>query len=217
MKIATSLIAVSILVAGCASPVPVAETHPLSHQKKVKAAHHWDVIAEDIAKETALLLARDGQTGQRPLFVPVPATNSAFDRAFHNFLVTRLVRLGIAVSDKQTGALEVRYETQVVQHASPREDYRPGALTGLAAGILVLRNFHTWDATEKGMGAVAAAVGLDVAGGHLTSPSQTELLVTTSLSDGSRFLLRKSDVYYIEDEDSALYRQIKEKEWKVMG
>ena len=215
MNIAARLIAVSILAAGCASPVPVAETHPLSHQKKVKAAHHWDVIAEDVAKETALLLAREGQGGQRTLFVPLPSTNSAFDQAFRNFLVTRLVRQGLPVSEKPAGALEVRYETQVVQYQSRREDYRPGVLTGLVAGILVGRNFHTWDATERGMGAVAAVAGLDVAGGHLTSPSQTELLVTTSLSEGGRFLLRKSDVYYIEDEDGSLYRQAKE--WKVVG
>lgn len=219
MKNIVTLLAVSILATGCASQVPSAENHPLTSQKKVKAAHHWDVIAADIAQETKSILSQGASPANQPIFVAPSLESTAFTRAFHNFLVTRLVRQGFNVTEERAGALEVRYETQVVRHNSDRYAQRPGTLTALVAGILVGRNVHTWDATEKGLGALALAAGLDVAAGHAASVTKTELLVTTSILDAGRYVMRKSDVYYIEDEDGSLYRQIKEwtKEWRIVG
>ncbi len=215
MKNIVTLLAVSILATGCASQVPLAENHPLTSQKKVKAAHHWDVIATDIAQETKAILSQGNSRANQPIFVAPSQESTAFTRAFHNFLVTRLVRQGFNVTEERAGALEVRYETQVVRHNSDRYAHRPGTLTALVAGILVGRNVHTWDATEKGLGALALAAGLDVGVGHAASVTKTELLVTTSMLDAGRYVMRKSDVYYIEDEDGSLYQQIKE--WRIVG
>lgn len=215
MKNIVTLLAVSILATGCASQVPLAENHPLTSQKKVKAAHHWDVIATDIAQETKAILSQGNSRANQPIFVAPSLERTAFTRAFHNFLVTRLVRQGFNVTEERAGALEVRYETQVVRHNSDRYAHRPGTLTALVAGILVGRNVHTWDATEKGLGALALAAGLDVGVGHAASVTKTELLVTTSILDAGRYVMRKSDVYYIEDEDGSLYQQIKE--WRIVG
>lgn len=220
MKHIAKLLAMSsILMTGCASQVPVAENYPYSTQKKVRAAHHWDVIATDIARETQKAVSEGKVRATQPLFVVPPQENTAFTRAFHNFLVTRLVREGLTVTEDRRGALEVRYETQVVRHESDRYAHRPGTLTALVAGILVGRNVHTWDATEKGLGALALAAGADVAIGDAASVTKTELLVTTSIIDAGRYALRKSDVYYIEDEDGSLYRQFRQwgKEWRIVG
>lgn len=219
MKNIITLIAVSTLVMGCASQVPLAENYPLTSQKKVMAAQHWDVIASDIAQETKAILSQGNFQANQPIFVAPSPESTDFTRAFHNFLVTRLVRHGLNVTEQRAGALEVRYETQVVRHNSDRYAHRPGTLTALVAGILVGRNVHTWDATEKGLGALALAAGLDFVIGHHASVTKTELLVTTSLLDAGRYVMRKSDVYYIEDEDGSLYQQIKQwsKEWRVVG
>ena len=40
------------LLAGCASQVPIAANHPISTQKKAKAVHHWDVLADDVTSQT---------------------------------------------------------------------------------------------------------------------------------------------------------------------
>lgn len=151
----------------------------------------------------------------RAVYVSPPSTSSAFGNGFHNFLITQLVRQGVQVSEKSEGALELRFETQVVHHPSPRNAHPPGALTGLVAGILVARNVLAWSPTQRGVGALGLAAAADVGAGHLTSTTQTELLVTTSHAAEGRYRLRKSDVYYIEDQDGSLFQQAKE--WKVTG
>lgn len=219
MKTQLLALLTTLVLVGCASEVPIPETHQISGQVKVKAAHHWDVIAGDIASETRKLLDSDSGLKQRTVYVVPAATVTPFNKAFHNFLVTQLVRQGIPVSEKRDNALEVRYETQVVRHESDRTAHRPGTFTALVTGILVARNIHTWAAHEKGLGALAAGVGLDVGLGHLTDVSKTELLVTTSLSDQGLYRMRKSDAYYIEDADGSLYKELdrQAREWKVVG
>lgn len=219
MKHVAGLLALVGMLTGCASQVPVAENYPYTSQKKVKAAHHWDVIARDIAQETRMILAQGKLQASQPIYVVPQPESTPFGKAFHNFLVTRLVNEGFVVTETRAGAVEVRYDTQLVRHNSDRWAYRPGTLTALVAGVLVGRNVHTWDSTEKGLGALMAAAGLDLASGHTANVTKTELLVTTSVVDGGRYVMRKSDVYYIEDEDGTLYRQIKEwsKEWKLVG
>lgn len=217
MKTVMAGLLASLVIAGCASEVPLPDTHKISSQVKVKAAHHWDVIAADIASETKKLMNIDGgNMKQRVVYVMPAATETAFNKAFHNFLITQLVRQGVPVSEKRDGALEVRYEIQVVRHNSDRTVYRPGTFTALIAGILVARNIHTWDAAEKGLGALALGAGLDTGVGYMTDVSKTEMVVTTSLSDQGLYRLRKSDIYYIEDVDGSLYKE-QAKEWKVVG
>lgn len=219
MKHLAWLCALLVFMTGCASPVPDAITHPYSTQRKVKAAHHWDVIAQDIAQETRMIMSQGKLQANQPIYVVPIKEGTAFSQAFHNFLITRLVREGLVVTENRHGAVEVRYEIQVVRHHSDRPAYRTGTLTALVAGILVGRNVHTWDSAERGLGALALAAGVDVAGGRFDSVTKTELIVTTSLIESGRYVMRKSDVYYIEDEDGALYRQIKEwsREWKLVG
>lgn len=214
MRTTLTVLAVLLALIGCASEAPIAQTHPISQQRKVKSAHHWDVIASDVAAEAKAALAKEALES-RAVYVTPPSASSAFNSGFHGFLITQLVRQGVNVSEKPGNALEIRFETQVVRHASPRNADIQGSWTGLIAGILVARNVRTWSAFERGIGALGVAAAADLTAGYSTSATQTELLVTTSLTADGRYRLRKSDVYYIEDEDGVLFRQAKE--WKVTG
>lgn len=212
MKNALTGIVAALFVVGCASEIPSARTHDLTSQKKIKAAHHWDVIAADVASETKKALA---ETGQRRVYVTATGSKSAFDQAFHNFLITQLVRQGVSVGEKPGDALEVRYETQLIRHPSQRVEPIPGGLTALAAGLLVLHNVPKWSQAQQGGVGLASIAGFDYLTADRTSVTQTELVVTTSMLDAGQYRMRKSDVYYIEDADGALFQQAKE--WKVVG
>lgn len=202
-SIAPLLAAYAALTAGCApiSGKPAGEAFAVEHLKMVKSAAHWDVIAADVATQTA-----DQAAGlrllERPLFVP-EIGSSAFAKSFREMLVTQLVNRGLAVSDRAAGALELRYGVQLVRQ--PQEKIRyPGPLTRIAADILVL---HLMDTSSLYWG-IAGLAAADAADAHLASRASlnSEIVVTASIADGARYLMRRTDVYYVADGAAAHYR-----------
>jgi len=209
MRIATGL-AVALL-SGCAmqSQVPIPENEPLSYQKVIRASHHWDLMAADVADQVKASLAMSGYKDNRPLYVSAPTEreSSEFGRAFHNLLVSQLVTQGTIVATTASGALGVSFDAQVVAHNRERIAYRPGTLTALGGGLPVLRGI-----ARHGSPGVKEAAFLGVMAGadaatavHAGPPPRTEVIVTTSVTDGPRFVTRKTDIYYIEEADATLF------------
>lgn len=191
---------------GCASRVPVAVNHSLTTQKKAKAAHHWDVLAEDIAQQTKLALSDPKKPfPKQPIYIR-PGGDSAFDTAFRNFLITRLVNQGVAVTAEPRDALAISYDTQLVRHDSDRYTHIPGTLTTLAAGVWVIRDLAAGAAADAAPATLGLTALADYALGHYAGgATHTELIVTTTILDHAHYLFRKSDIYYLEDEDTGLY------------
>jgi hypothetical protein len=219
-----TLIAFALVTAGCASQVPVAETYPVSYQKKMKASHHWDVLAADVVAQTKASLKRNNYLDGRELYVVPAEQKTAFNRAFGNFLTSQLVNQGLPVSTKREGSVVVQYETQLVKHNSERPNYAPGMLTTLTAGVLVARDVALHASGESLYLGGMALVGLaDLGYGRLAGgPTKTEVIVTTSITDDGHYLARKSDVYYLEDVDASLFVEAPAdvspvKELKVVG
>lgn len=179
-------------VAGCAAQVPVAESYPVSYQKMDKASHHWDVLAADVAAQTQASLAKHDYLNGRPLYVAPSMEKTVFNQAFASLLASRLVNGGLPVSPNPAGAVAIRYETQVVKFNSER--HYPGGETPMDGG----------------------------SGHFVVRPSRTELIVTTFISEGDRFVMRRSDIHYLENVDSSLFveqasRESQLKTWKVVG
>jgi hypothetical protein len=214
MKIAVNLLFVALLATGCASEVPIPTTYPLTSQHKLKSAHHWDVIAKDVAQQAASSLTKNNLSST-PVTVSTQQPDAPFQTGFRNFLITHLVDLNQPVAQKNAD-IEVQFETQVVRHASERQASVPGELTVLTAGILVVRNaaLH-WSNNSVGVGALALAGLADWGKGHATGLSKTEVIVTTSVTRKGQFLMRKTDVYYLDDADGSLFEQMKQ--WRVVG
>jgi len=78
MNLTQPLSILLLTLAGCASPVPVVRNFPVSDQFKVRATHHWDVIADDVAEQTALSLAERGWLAGRILHVLNPHLDITF-------------------------------------------------------------------------------------------------------------------------------------------
>lgn len=209
-----------LVLSGCGTvQVPYTQNHPESYQKVARAVSHWDILADDVAAQTVAAIGT-----QRTIYVATPPEATDFNRAFHDLLITRMVNKGIPVSSQKTGAIEVQYEAQVVRHNSARHAYKPGTITMLTAGLMVAYNVPGWaQPGDAGMALMGAAGVADVfATMNAGSPTKTELVVTTSAVEGGRYLVRKTDIYYLEPEDVPLFMRIEKnvtpvKEFKVVG
>lgn len=235
--VAVGCLAVSAGMAGCSTMnVPVADNYPASSQLKARALHHWDVLADDVANRVA---AKAMPAGAEPVTFHLHAADeSPFNRAFADLLLTRLVDRGLVMAidplDASEGGANIRFTVQVVRHHSNGLNVGDFPLTKLMAGVAVVRDWTLRTHTSLAMGVAGVASGavLDLTDRSLSGtaaggPTRTEVLVTTSVERGKRYVARTSDIYYIEHEDSGLYSPPPKpapppppapmKNWKVVG
>jgi len=197
---------IAAMLAGCATPhseAPLATNFPTTKQEKMQAAAHWNVIAKDVASQISSKLVE-----KRPLHVVQPAGKSAFERAFANQLISSLVANGHSVMKQAAGTLSVEVDTQVVSFSPNRPQYRhAGTATALMTGVWAL---HVGEATA-GAALYATVAAADAYAWFRSEfatgeTPQTEIIVTTSVSDGNRYLSRSTSVYYVSDHDKSLYQ-----------
>ena len=200
----------ALLASGCSSlDVPRADNYPVSGQKKARSVHHWDVLADDSARRIA------DKIRSYPMALPavyvVPAATGTFNQSFRELLLTRLVDHGAIVS-RQPGPLVVRFETQLIEHASEVDNRNPMPALSLAAGISVVRDLYAYDhvtgnyvGSLLSLGAITDLSRRWREGTAAGGPTRTEVLITTSLEREDTFLARTADVYYIDGEDGGLY------------
>jgi len=194
----------AVLLVGCASsPIPVSANFPLTVEPKVRSAGHWGLLSNDVVKQTLESLGKLGVSGN--LYVALPANATAFDKAFQNFLITDLVKSGRVVQQFPDQALEISYQTQVVRHNSFRPHFVPGRFTMITAGLYAAYGLGYNPVGDKMAGGLAAAIGADyIASESSGGPTATELILTTTIASGGRYLVRKTDVYYVEEADTTL-------------
>ncbi len=196
------------ILAGCAAtaPIPLAENFELTVQPKVRSAGHWELVSQDVVAQTLSTLGQAGMAPNAQLHVALPANPSAFDMAFREFLITKLVQGGAPVLQLPGQALQVTYDTQVVRHNSERPHFIPGRFTMVAAGVMAaygLRNVHLDGQLLAGLGLAGAAdyaSSIDSGG-----PTHTELILTTTVTHGGQYIARKTDVYYLQNADTPLF------------
>jgi hypothetical protein len=217
-SILATAFASAFLVAGCASQVPHPKSFQSTSQQLVpKSAQHWQTMADDIATQTRAVL---GDARNEPVYVARSDKKTSFNSAFHDFLITRLMAQGVPVSVRPDGVLTLEYSTQLVRHGSERQIYVPGTLTALTGGLLVARNIVNHGISPVGFAALG--IGADIAASMIDSAavSNLELIVTTSVTSGGRYVVRKSDIYYLNQADASLFiepRAVPTREYRVVG
>ena len=193
---------------GCASraPIPLAENFELTVQPKVRSAGHWELVSRDVVAQTLATLDKVGVAPGTPLHVAPPLNPSSFDLAFRDFLITKLVQSGAPVQQMPGQTLDVTYHTQLVRHNSERPHFIPGQFTMIAAGLMAaygLRHEHLDAQLLATLGLTAAAdYGASVNSG---GPTNTEMILTTTVTRGGQYIARKTDVYYLENADTPLF------------
>lgn len=194
----------AVLLVGCASsPIPVSANFPLTVEPKVRSAGHWNLVSNDVVKQTLDSLGKLGVSGN--LYVALPNNATEFDKAFQQFLITDLVKSGRVVQQFPDRALEVSYQTQVVRHNSARPHFLPGRFTMITTGLYAAYGLGLAPVGDKMAGGLAFAAGADyIASESSGGPTATELILTTTIAQGGRYLVRKTDIYYIEEADVGL-------------
>ncbi|MCF6354978.1 MAG: hypothetical protein L3J26_07715 [Candidatus Polarisedimenticolaceae bacterium] len=203
---------VMLSVTGCAigptSQVPIATTYEYTTQQKMQAAHHWDVLAEDVAlrlKEHINELSVAGRT-----INVISDNNSPFHDAFEDLLITQMVNQGLDIRDNNHGALKLKFNTQVIRHSDRgyiREKaglFTTAALvgTGVWAAINVVNG-------KRDAGIAGALIGsgviADLFTGDIATISNKEVIINVSLMDGDKYIMRKTGIYYINEPDDSHY------------
>ena len=203
---AAVLVGTAAMLTGCANaPIPVAENFQYTSQQKVRSAGHWELVSRDVVAQTLGTLNQAGAAGA-PLYVALPPNPSAFDYAFRDFLITQFVQSGTPVMQAPGQTLDVTYEAQVVRHNSDRPHFIPGMFTMLAAGVGAAYGLRHEHVDAK----ILAGLGLAVAADYANSinsggPTNTEMILTTTVSRNGQYVARKTDVYYLENADTPLF------------
>lgn len=205
MRFALYLSLCSIFLQSCGRiPEPVGYDYSVQH--KMQAAYHWEVLAADVAYQINNELIRSDFINT-PVFVKEtcgndshicqPNETSAFNETFRDLLITQLVSLGVPTSSTpDIETITVNYKTKLLYHNPGRiRTIKPGVITTLTAGILVLRN------APSGLLTLGLAGAVDFANASADTASNYEVIITTSLVDKDKYLFRQSDIYYINDGD----------------
>ncbi|MBN9328957.1 MAG: hypothetical protein ABT03_07800 [Comamonas sp. SCN 67-35] len=203
----TAAAAALTALVGCeTAPIPVAKNFEYTSQYKVRSAGHWDLVARDVAFQTRAMLESAGIGDATPLHVVAPSNPSAFDLGFRDFLITQLVHDGAVVRTDPAAALAVSYGTQVVRHNSDRPHFIPGAFTMLAGGLAAAYGLRLEHIDTKIVAGLGLAVGMDYAASiNSGGPTNTELILTTTVTRDGQYVARKTDVYYLENVDTPLF------------
>lgn len=210
-----AVISLSIIVlSGCSSPVPVATNFSRSEQKVARTAHHWSVVADDVVTQTLAKVNSTDELIGREIYIPKIKDASQFDVSLRDFMLTHIVSRNATVvvcknnnksSDKKE--LEIVYESKLIKHDADVTHYSPGQLTLLGAGVAVLRNALASDLTrgQQNIATIGAFGIADAYASFYTIPTRTELLITTTIAENNKYIYRKSDVYYVPDDDAELF------------
>ena len=214
-------IAVVLSLVGCAigttSQVPIASTYEYTTQQKMQAAHHWDVLAEDVASRLKEHINKSPVAG-RTINV-VSGNNSPFQDAFEDLLITQMVNQGLDIRDNNNGRLKLKFKTQVISHSDrgyvrpPDDTHTKLALlaTGVWAAINIANNSTAVKDALIATGIVGAGVGMDATAGNIASISNKEVIINVSLMDGDKYIMRKTGIYYINEPDGSHYMKPKKR------
>ena len=183
-----------VVLAGCADR-PIEELRPASSQQKLASVKHWD----DLAYVTAVQIVNaTAGLKEKSFYIRRRDTASPFHKAFYDFLVTRLLENKQTVSLSPEHAIVVNYDLQVVRRGDRPLRTLPGPFSVLAGGAIALVEGGT--AAAYGLGAFT---GLALDG--LGNQPNTEVVVTTTLTNGDTYVMRKSSTYFIRSDDVPEY------------
>lgn len=196
MRAVLMAMAVVPLLVGC-SQVPKPSAYPMSYQQKMQAAHHWELLARDVAAGVATDYV--GLVGGG---VYVEPSTGVFGHTYTEMLKTELVRQGVALAGVPHGAAVLSFDVQVIKFRATWPDRQnrrnPGFWTGIAVVIRTAKEF------TKNM-IIPGGVLLDAAEGTMVTLPAHEIVITTSLEKDGAFVMRRSDLYYVNDVDAGQY------------
>lgn len=229
MKRYAVLITTLLVVLGCTHrPIPLATSYPISAQKKMQAAHHWDVLATNVAKrlKKTLDLTFVNTSTPPPIYIKKERSmiESPFGGTFYRLLTNQLISQGLIVLESQASigpqgyteivdyqdALVIDYDMQVIYHKDRWTTHpQPGIFTALAGGIYwAAHGIDNWEHQGAAVFPVTvAADALALKHTYLPGETNTEVVITTVVTMNNQKIFGDTGIYYINmgDDDHYLY------------
>jgi hypothetical protein len=207
-----SIIFVVALLGGCSgitkSPsVPIPQNFAQSNQRHIQAVEHWSIIAEDLANQTIVSLEKN-KLSVSPIYVKHPSLKTEFSVAFHDFLVEELVKKGMKVNRSNANNTVLEYKVQAIEFNSYRDLALVGTKakwTSVGAGILVVRDVLSKNFSSKATDIMTGAILYDFWNADEGAP-KLELLISSAIVDKNVYVMKTTDVYYANRDDSNLYQ-----------
>lgn len=206
------------LLAGCSTPfseVPHATKFEASGQPKLQSAYHWQLIADDAARELLQQLERTRCVPNQPvcsrglhegtkLYIKPKVTDNQFHRAIKLSLMNALLKANVYRLTKNpygSNVLTVDVDTEYVRWADrARRDPLYGEMTLLASGLWVMRNAST-DAALLSAGVTADAYFSARAKRARGPQPQHELMLSTTVADSEYYYAQSLNLYYTTERD----------------
>lgn len=199
------ILTAACVFSGCGSSVPHPTTFPMQTQRKMQAARHWDLLAEDVAGQVKKCIAERKDLMVKPVYV-VPKEETPFGEIFHDILISKLVGGGVVVTRAEKDVMKMEYTVKLLEHSDRDYSILPLKFTALGAGIMVARKVSDWTLDKLlpiGVGAgLLADIGMSRHAGKLP---HKEVIITTSLIFGDYYFMHQTDIYYINDPDADHY------------
>ncbi len=194
---------------GCGSAVPNATTFPLQTQRKMQAAKHWQILAEDVAEQVKKCIVERRDLMVKPVYV-IPKDSTPFEEIFQEILISKLVGGGVlVVKAEKEEVLKLEYSVRLLRHKDRYYTKFPMKFTALGTGVMVARGFSDWLIDDLLILGAGAGLAADVAMSHYAGgPSEREAIITTALSYDDYFFMHQSDIYYINDPDAGHYVEV---------
>ncbi len=202
------LLVILFFSVGC-SKTPVPSSYPYSLQKKMQAANHWQVLAKDIGNDI-YTISEAGTLGSQPLKITTH-DNSPFTQAFRSLLATELLGSGIGLTNDPNAKHELFWSVQQVKHNETGRTFTRlpiGSYVGMSA--LGYGAYKLWTDSTEFAKFLVAGVGSEVGIRSLdylakTRMPQNEIIINVTIQSGNDLLYRFSNIYYINDLDTAHY------------
>ncbi|MBW1940747.1 MAG: hypothetical protein JRI28_05135, partial [Deltaproteobacteria bacterium] len=119
--------------------------------------------------------------GIKPVYVQT-SDQSVFGKTFHTLLVTELINHGLSISSNKESDVKIKWKVQEVKHQAKRTN-QMGLIEGVVEGVVAL----VLGGTEWG------------------SQPHEEIIITCLAKKNDSVLVRRSDIYYINNEDRQHY------------
>lgn len=181
------------------TPQPRATMFPAAEQQFLRSASHWDILARNEAQSIQLAL----DSNPVVMIRDVDQTDSPFEQAYRNMLITHLLSSGVSVAlNPQLATHQVDYTIQVVRHEDrSRLMPRPGSASALFAVSSLGATVRNWSYPELAL--IPLGLGLDILNSiwRETSGSITEVIIHSRLHDGNRLISAGTHIYYFSAED----------------
>ena len=187
---------------------PVATQFPQLYQGKLRAAAHWQIIAQNEADLLASALPNT-LLGFATDPVHESPINSKFAVSYRHMLTQNLLKNGMSIKDSN-GDFDLSYHIQVVEHADRRQWQLPSGFWSAvtATTYMIAHAVDHWSNPE--LLVIPAAVALDIynhnnADSYWWRSIDTEIVLTTAVRRDDQILYSNTSVYYFQQGDRNLY------------